>query len=480
MGARRIAAKPIWVAAVSGLVFFFLLGVRLDFFKEQLTVAPVNTASLSGTETWLNIYQEERKIGYSHRRFVAGDNGYNLLDTTFMRLNTMGMIQDLHMRTKASLHPDLSLSTFEFTLHSNLFDFEVRGEVRENTLFVQAGSQKTEIPTEEGLYLTGGIMDAVRQSDLEPGESRTFLVFDPTTLGKRPVTVTVGGEEMLRVMGREQKTRKLSIDFMGTSQTAWIGEDHSVVQERGLMGITLKRVTQQEAFDDLALSPSRDLTRLVSVAANVPISQPAVLTTLRLRISGIEDPLFLHGGRQHLEADVLTITREPVPDPPVVPVDDLREFLDPTPFIESDHPEILQRVAAIVSPEDTPREKVEKITAWIYKNIEKRPVLSIPSALQTLKTRMGDCNEHAVLMAAMARAAGIPAQIEAGMVYLRGHFYYHAWTVLHLDRWTTVDALMNQMPADVTHIRFVRGEPNRQIDLMGVIGSVKLTILDKS
>ncbi|MEE8481443.1 MAG: transglutaminase-like domain-containing protein, partial [Desulfobacterales bacterium] len=101
-------------------------------------------------------------------------------------------------------------------------------------------------------------------------------------------------------------------------------------------------------------------------------------------------------------------------------------------------------------------------------------------ALDTLKNLMGDCNEHAVLMAALARAAGIPAQIEAGLVYVKGRFYYHAWNVLYLGEWITVDSLMGQMPADVTHIRFVRGEPNKQIDLIGVIGKVKLEILEQS
>ena len=115
----------------------------------------------------------------------------------------------------------------------------------------------------------------------------------------------------------------------------------------------------------------------------------------------------------------------------------------------------------------------------MYDHIEKRPVLSVPSALETLKNRMGDCNEHAVLLAAMARSAGIPAQIEAGLVYLRGRFYYHAWNALYLDKWVTVDALMNQIPADVTHIRFVRGEPRQQIDLMSVIGTVRLKIISK-
>mgnify|MGYP000511863422 CR=1 FL=1 len=82
--------------------------------------------------------------------------------------------------------------------------------------------------------------------------------------------------------------------------------------------------------------------------------------------------------------------------------------------------------------------------------------------------------------AALARASGIPAKLEAGVVYLKGRFYYHAWNAVYIGEWITVDALFNQIPADVTHIRFVRGEPRQQIDLMGIIGAVRLKILEKT
>ena len=54
--------------------------------------------------------------------------------------------------------------------------------------------------------------------------------------------------------------------------------------------------------------------------------------------------------------------------------------------------------------------KAGKLVDWVHKNLEKRPVLSVPNALETLENRIGDCNEHAVLLAAFARAAGIPAE----------------------------------------------------------------------
>ncbi len=99
--------------------------------------------------------------------------------------------------------------------------------------------------------------------------------------------------------------------------------------------------------------------------------------------------------------------------------------------------------------------------------------------LKFLHNRVGDCNEHAVLLAALSRAAGIPAQVEAGLVYQRGRFYYHAWNALYLGQWITADSVMGQLPADVTHIRFVRGT-ERQIDLVRMIGRLKIEIVTDS
>ena len=154
-------------------------------------------------------------------------------------------------------------------------------------------------------------------------------------------------------------------------------------------------------------------------------------------------------------------------------------FLAPAALIQSDHPQILKQLWQIISEKDTPLIRIQKISGWIFQNIEKRPVLSVPNALETLENRMGDCNEHAVLFATFARAAGIPAQIEVGLVHLRGRFYYHAWNSVFLGKWITVDALMNQIPADITHISLSRGNPENQFQILGVIGNIGISILEQ-
>jgi hypothetical protein len=61
---------------------------------------------------------------------------------------------------------------------------------------------------------------------------------------------------------------------------------------------------------------------------------------------------------------------------------------------------------------------------------------------------------------------------------MRGRFYYHAWNLLFLGRWVTVDALFGQLPADVTHLRLVTGSMQQQLDLAGAIGNITIDILD--
>jgi transglutaminase-like putative cysteine protease len=60
--------------------------------------------------------------------------------------------------------------------------------------------------------------------------------------------------------------------------------------------------------------------------------------------------------------------------------------------------------------------------------------VSLPSAREVLRTRVGDCNEHTVLYVAMARALGMPAPIAVGLVFVYGAFYDHAWPEVYLTR----------------------------------------------
>jgi transglutaminase-like putative cysteine protease len=110
--------------------------------------------------------------------------------------------------------------------------------------------------------------------------------------------------------------------------------------------------------------------------------------------------------------------------------------------------------------------------------------VSLPSALEVLRTRVGDCNEHTALYVAMARASGLPARIAVGLVHLHGAFYYHAWAEVFLEGpagrgiWMAADPTLDQYPADVTHVVLARGGLDQQAAVLPAMGQAKITILE--
>ena len=120
------------------------------------------------------------------------------------------------------------------------------------------------------------------------------------------------------------------------------------------------------------------------------------------------------------------------------------------------------------------------INSWIYNNLDKKPTISIPNALDVLKTKSGDCNEHSVLFTALTRSIDIPTKIILGIVYLNGKFYYHAWNEVFLGKWVSVDSTFNQLPVDASHIKFLEGDISRSSEIMKLVGKLNLQIIDAS
>ncbi len=113
----------------------------------------------------------------------------------------------------------------------------------------------------------------------------------------------------------------------------------------------------------------------------------------------------------------------------------------------------------------SPREQAERLVRGVNGLLDKTPTISVPSAREVLRTRVGDCNEHTALYVALARAVGIPTRINVGLAWVLGAFYYHAWPEVYLEEpdgrglWLPVDPTFNQFPADATHVRLLRGGP---------------------
>ena len=148
------------------------------------------------------------------------------------------------------------------------------------------------------------------------------------------------------------------------------------------------------------------------------------------------------------------------------------------PLLQAAHPSVTALAARLAGGSRDPRVVAERINRWVHDSLKKEITFGLPNALQVLTSRSGDCNEHTQLYLAIARAAGIPARSAAGLAYVHGKFYYHAWPEVYLGDWVAVDPTFGQFPADAAHLRFIIGGLTRQADLLRLIGRLEIEVIE--
>ena len=121
--------------------------------------------------------------------------------------------------------------------------------------------------------------------------------------------------------------------------------------------------------------------------------------------------------------------------------------------------------------------KARLLYVWIYRNIRKTPAITIPMATEVLKSRRGDCNEHTMLYTALARSRNTNTDCP-GLTYKDGYFYYHAWPEIFVAQWIAIDPTLGQFPADASHIRITTGDIDKQMQILAVIGKIKIEGLE--
>ena len=184
---------------------------------------------------------------------------------------------------------------------------------------------------------------------------------------------------------------------------------------------------------------------------------------------------------QTAEPPVVTVTaRHPgnTAPRPVPHEGSLAPYLSPEPMIQVDDPSIVSLADSLVGGIDDSWEAARVLGSFVHDALEKTPTVSLPSAVEVLESRRGDCNEHTVLFVALARAAGIPARTCAGVVYLFDEFGYHAWPMVYVGEWVAMDPTLDQAVADPTHVILATGSLDAQQVITSAMGRLSITELE--
>jgi hypothetical protein len=488
---RRLTRPLSWLALAAWALTMAVLAQ-----KAYLQASGVNLATdlaRYGTEAqWRGVYYRGEKIGFTVGQVVPTSDGFELQEDGRLQMSLLGATTPAILKTTARVDQAFALRSFDFSLDPGTGPLTLSGRLDGLRLTLQiqsAAGSRTEVRTlDEPPLLMLNLGRRLASAGLADGVTHRFMVFEPATLSNAVVTVRVGRREVVMTGGRPTPAFRAELSFAGITTTSWVTDTGEVIREESPLGLLSVREPQEQATQ-LAVS-SRVQADLLAAAAVVPtmrtvrIDEPRDVARMRLELRGVDASTFeLDGVGQSWTPDVLELTDvrrlRPGPADP-----DVARYLTPEPLIESDDPAIVAEAARMTAGAATPRERAERLVRGVNGLLEKAPTISVPSAREVLRTKVGDCNEHTALYVALARAAGLPTRINVGLAYVLGAFYYHAWPEVYLAEsdgrglWLPVDPTFNQFPADATHIRLLRGGLDRQAAILPLIGRVQLTVVD--
>lgn len=463
-----------------------LLVQRTHFFEREAGSGGESAAASVEVQdkAWREIYLKDRKVGYTVSVIRPFKEGYFLQDELFLKLNLMGLGRNLYSLTQVQADEKLLLRSFHLMMNSGVVRFRLSGRVEGDVLVLDSGGQSSKkIRLAQVPMVSSSMSTFFRSRKVKVGDVFRFPLFDPATLLQKEIEIKVTAKQPLTLHRMSYDAFRLETDLWGKPLTFWVDENGETLKEEGFMGFTTVKSNAARAPE--GIEGGADLYEMTAVAPDRPLKDPMRLSYLKVKIEGVDlkSPV-LNSGRQRLQDGALEIRKEKLP----ASVPSLRgrpgepqqgkEFLEPEFNIESRDKEIVEAARRIAGSDQEPVGVARKMLQWVYRNVEKKPVLSLPSALEVLRAKAGDCNEHATLLTALLRAAEIPARLSIGLVHTRDKFYYHAWTEAFLGEWISMDATLNQMPADASHIKLVEGNLDKQGELAGWIGEIKLQILD--
>lgn len=469
---------------------------RWDQDQALMAAALSPEATLVPGEEWLGVYAQDQKAGYTRttRRRGPDGVGWRVEMESVLRMSLMGSDQQIAFTVEAALDDALTLEAFDFEVEAGPAEISGRGVVEGSgpdlqlALTVDSGGSQTtrRVALSRPPVLQATLGPQIGQRDLKPGDSFTVAVFDPLTQTEQAMEIEVVGPEPVEALGHTLEATHIRQRLGGLVLDAWLDPSGDILKQQLAMGLLAVRETEAQARWGVAFGPRPPVDLMSHTMVQVAGMPDDVATRPRLALAlgGISFAgLDLDGDRQRFDpaSGALVIERESgfkgLPRPVSEGFDDT---LAASALIQSDHPEIQRRAAAIVGDAPDTVVAARRILAWARRNIRQDRVIGVPSALEVLQTEVGDCNEHSALFAALARAAGVPTRTVAGLVWADGQFGYHAWNEIAAHGpsgpiWLTVDPTWRQLPADVGHLRLVVGDLGRQVELLRAIGQVVIT-----
>lgn len=492
-----LSSKRTWTGVL--IVAFWL--VMMGWLVHREAVPPPAARPLANIEgsvdAWMGLFLDRARVGTLHWRQASevreGQAGTALTVRSHLTLDVLGKATELAVRGEAWRPHDADGGQFHLDVQSGAHQLAVAGALDQGILRTEvesAGETLHWSKAIEGTWIeSSGFGSPLVLPPLDVGEHIQIASFDPLTLQPQMARAHCVAHERLMIAGRPRETRVVELRAGGLESRAWIDETGMVLRAETPLGL---------AFEVIEPDPGA-WTRTTATKTSADLGG-GFLERTAVRPSGARP---FRGARSMVfqitgtEADLPNDTRQTrvapgryrvsavTEAPDAVPVTavhatGLDAYLTSDSLVQADHPRIRARAKEIVGDAVAPWDQALRLHEWVYANVTKEAAMSIPSALEVLRTRRGDCNEHTVLFTALARSIGLPTRMAIGVVWstdLDG-FYYHAWPEVHVGGWIPMDPTLGQTFADATHIKLLEGGLAEWSALLPFLGQMAIDIVE--
>ncbi|MFO0983190.1 MAG: transglutaminase-like domain-containing protein [Planctomycetota bacterium] len=464
------------------LVFLSLL---CTFAPAAAWPAPiVRGAALAGaaqetSDTWWLFKLAGQPVGYQHEVITIEGGGDNTRLVTLaeqvMAVKRLGSEIKLTQSATTWETADGHLLRVQSSMNASSMVMKVEATVGKGELLVKSGtgdqSYESKLPFMGDLWGPEKIRRMSVSALKNVGDKLAYQLYEPLQVGGviKATRTLVGFEDA----GSERLARiDEEMEGVPFKNTLWLDAKGGTVKTSSdvpLLGGSAE-TTRSTKADALKAAGGNELSGDIfksSIArSNIRLPQPRSLDRLVLRLV-LKDPKIgwpeLNDERQKtLEKtasvqllEIRKILPESAATRPAAVSDENRIYLEPNAYLQADDPEI-KRIAEQVAGKETDAFKAgQALERWVYHNLTGKGFgVGFASASEVCKNREGDCSEHAVFLAALCRAAGIPSRVTMGLEYLAGMWGGHAWTEIMVgSQWIALDATLGIGSVDAAHLR---------------------------
>ena len=458
------------------------LAVPIAGYSADDKPAEAATEALSDfEETWQVLYIANSRVGYgrsSSGRLIREGREVIVTDVEMtMAISRFGQTVKIKTIVKTQETPTGELIGYQFEMQNppaspSNTTARVEGDKLVITTETNGQAKTKEISWDNSIKSPNYQDRLLREDPLQPGEKRTLKSFDPQYGKVNTITLEAGGPELRDVKMLDGKLKKL-LEVKITHSLAPLIAMYEYLDAKGLplktsvslLNMETYTVAKQEALKALS-GENVDLAMATLVkTGKIDRSQETRQVVYRISIPGEDPETVVSTGPTQIISRVnpntidLTV-RAIAPPETATEQTELpeQEFLSPNSYLQSDDELVKKHAADAIGAQTDPWKAAQLMEHWVRENLNKKNFSTLlASAAEVAKDLSGDCTEHAVLLAAMCRARGIPSRVAVGLVYVPSlsSFGGHMWTEVFVrGTWIPLDATLGKGGIAADHIKF--------------------------